>query len=127
MSNSMNTIDLVHSYLTESRILGLHRKRGYQDKHYLILNHDEVRLAEITATDTKVKVTSTWLKELSANNSESTTIELSDPQGLEKLISLLETIASIYNTFFKRLYFHKTSLCHYLKYPEHTGGEAKIR
>lgn len=124
---SMETLDLVQSYLTEQRILGLYRRKGYQDKHRLILKHDAVRLAEITALDTKVKITSSWLKELSVTKNDTTTIDLTDPQGFQKIVKLLEQIINIFNTFYKRLYIHKSSLSAYVKFPTDACGEASLQ
>jgi hypothetical protein len=66
------------------------------------------------------------LKELSAGKSDTTTIELSDPQGLDKLVKILEQIVDIFNALYKKLYLHKGALCRYITFPTDAVGEAAL-
>ena len=123
--SDIDTLDLIQSYLTERRVCGLYRRKGYNGKYSLILSHKgRIFLAQITASGTKATITSDWLKGRSANKSNTVNIELSDPQGLEKVIELLETIVKIFNSFYGKLNLYKGPLADYITFPKDACGEA---
>lgn len=111
MSN-VETLDLVHSYLTEKRVLGITRFL-IGDQPRLALRHHNypnLTLATIKATGTKATIDSLYLKRYSANSSGYTSVDLTDPQGLDQLEKILKNIVNNFNEFYKTLNAYKKSI-----------------
>lgn len=104
----MEVLDLVHSHLTEQRVLGVRRtfvKENTTVKPRLVLSHycnPELQLAIISQNgSTGVKVESHFLIRKSVSTQNWTKIDLIDPQGLNGLERVLKEIVGRFNDFLK--------------------------
>ena len=122
---TVETLDLIHSYLTEKRVLGVSRyvSGGKPKLRVTHSNDPKVPLATINTSGTKAMLESVYLKRLSATSSGVATIDLTDPQGLEQLEKVLREVANTFNTFYKQLMLYRTSIDGFVEFPSNMCGE----
>ena len=73
------------------------------------------------ATATKVEINSDFLKDLSASGSNVTSVDLTDPQGLDQLMTILRRIVNKFNSVYAELNSYKNALSPYVTFGDYYG------